>query len=122
LWNTTAAIGGSPLLIRNGVIQITDAEELIDINNNSARPRSAIGFNGSGIVLLLAVEGDNPPNYPGVNLATLAALLQALGCQGAINLDGGGSTALVVNNTATVRAGGNGVERAVMSAVLIKRR
>ncbi|HMO32598.1 MAG TPA: phosphodiester glycosidase family protein [Lacibacter sp.] len=122
VWNTTAAIGGSPLLIRNNTIQITDAEELIDINNNTNRPRSAIGFSGSGMVLLLAVEGDNPPNYPGVNLATTAALMQSLGCQGAINLDGGGSTALIVNNTSTVRAGGTGTERAVMSAVLIKRR
>lgn len=122
LWNTTAAIGGSPMLIRNNTIQVTDAQELIDINNNSNRPRSAIGFNGSGIVLLLAVEGDNAPNYPGVNLATTAALMQSLGCQGAINLDGGGSTAMIVNNTSTVRAGGTGTERAVMSAVLIKRR
>lgn len=122
LWNTTSAIGGSPMLIRKGTIQITDAEELIAVDNNSNRPRSAIGFNSNGIILLLAIEGDNPPNYNGASLATTAAIMQSLGCQGAINLDGGGSTAMIVNNTSTVRAGGTGTERVVISAILIKRR
>jgi exopolysaccharide biosynthesis protein len=39
-----------------------------------------------------------------------------------LNLDGGGSTSLVVNSTKTVRPGDNGVERPVVSAVLIKRK
>jgi Phosphodiester glycosidase len=122
VWNTTAAIGGSPVLIKNNNIQITDAEELISINNTTSRPRSAIGYLSNGIVLLLAVEGDNPPNYPGINLADLASLLKNLGCFEAINLDGGGSTSMIVNNTKTVRPGDNAVERPVVSALLIKRR
>ncbi|HEX4956714.1 MAG TPA: phosphodiester glycosidase family protein, partial [Lacibacter sp.] len=122
VWNTTAAIGGSPVLIKNNNIQITDAEELISINNTTSRPRSAIGYLSNGIVLILAVEGDNAPNYPGINLADLASLLKTLGCTEALNLDGGGSTSLVVNNTKTVRPGDNGVERPVVSAVLIKRK
>lgn len=122
VWNTTAAIGGSPVLIKNNNIQITDAEELISINNTTSRPRSAIGYLSNGIVLILAVEGDNAPNYPGINLADLAALLKSLGCTEALNLDGGGSTSLIVNNTKTVRPGDNGVERPVVSAVLIKRK
>ena len=60
-WNTTAAIGGSPMLIKNGTIQITDVAELISINNTTARPRSAIGASAAGIVIILAVEGDNTP-------------------------------------------------------------
>jgi exopolysaccharide biosynthesis protein len=76
----------------------------------------------NGIVLILAVEGDNAPNYPGINLTDLASLLKTLGCTEALNLDGGGSTSLVVNNTKTVRPGDNGVERPVVSAVLIKRK
>ena len=122
IWNTAAAIGGSPVLIKNNNIQITDGEELIAINNTTSRPRSAIGYTGNGIILILAVEGDNAPNYPGINLADLAALLKTLGCNEALNLDGGGSTSLVVNNSKTVRPGDNGTERAVVSAVLIKRK
>lgn len=120
-WNTTSAIGGSPVLIKNNEVRVSDAEELIDINNGSSRPRSAIGYLSNGMVLLLAVEGDNAPDYPGINLANLAALLKALGCTEAINLDGGGSTSMVVSGTRTVRPS-NGTERAVPSVVIIKRK
>jgi len=122
VWNTTSAIGGSPMLIYNNSIRITDNEELISINNTTDRPRSAIGYNAAGIVMVLAIEGDNPPNYPGVNLATLADMLVSLGCTNAMNLDGGGSTSMVVGGTRTVRPGDNGVERPVVSAILIKKK
>ena len=122
VWNTVSAIGGSPVLIKNNAILISDKEELISINNTTSRPRSAIGYLSNGIVLLLAVEGDNAPNYPGINLADLAAILKSLGCVEAINLDGGGSSSMIVNNTKTIRPGDNGIERPVISAVLIKRK
>ncbi len=122
-WVTTAAIGGSPMLIRNGTIQISDVAELISINNTTSRPRSAIGANSSGLVILLAVEGDNTSaGYAGMNLAELAAMLQDLSCTNAINLDGGGSTSMVVGNQLLVRPGDNGVERPVVSAVVIKQK
>lgn len=121
VWNTTSAIGGSPVLIKNNEVRVSDAEELIDINNGSSRPRSAIGYLSNGMVLLLAVEGDNAPDYPGINLVNLAALLKTLGCTEAINLDGGGSTSMIVSGTRTVRPS-NGTERAVPSVVLIKRK
>lgn len=122
-WLTTAAIGGSPMLIKNGTIQITDVAELISVNNTTSRPRSAIGANTSGIVLIVAVEGDNGPGgYAGLNLAELAAMLKDLSCTNAINLDGGGSTSMIVGNQLLVRPGDNGVERAVTSAVVIKQK
>jgi len=122
-WNPPFAIGGSPVLLKGGEVKITDKEELIDINNTTSRPRSAIGYTSGGLVVLLAIEGDNAANgYPGVNLSTLAAILKELGCTHAINLDGGGSTSLVVNNRLTVRPGDNGVERVVPSVVMIKRK
>jgi hypothetical protein len=122
VWNTTSAIGGSPVLIKNNNIQISDKEELISINNTTSRPRSAIGYLSNGIVLIMAVEGDNASGYPGINLADLASLLKTLGCTEAMNLDGGGSTSMIVNNIKTVRPGDNGLERPVVSALLIKRK
>jgi len=116
-WTMQAAIGGSPMLLRDGVVRISDQEELIEINNTTARPRTALGYTASGVAVLLVVEGDNAPGPAGVNLTELAALLQALGCTQAINLDGGGSTSLVVGGRTTVRPSG-GAERAVASAVL----
>lgn len=122
LWNTVSAIGGSPVLIKDNLVRITDKEELIVINNTSSRPRSAIGYLSNGIVLMVAVEGDNPPVYPGINLADLASMLKSLGCYEAINLDGGGSTSMIVNSTKTIRPGDAGVERPVVSAILIKQK
>lgn len=122
-WQVNSAIGGSPMLLKAGSINITDKEELIDINNTTSRPRSAIGATTGGLVLVLAIEGDNPSGgYAGINLADLAKMLKDLGCKDAINLDGGGSTDLIVNNRQTVRPGDNGVERIVPSVVVIKKK
>jgi hypothetical protein len=122
LWNVAAAVGGSPMLIYNNQIRITDTEELIDINNTSSRPRSAIGYTDKGVVLLVAIQGDNIiSGYAGLNLQELANMLKALGCTHAMNLDGGGSTAMIINGTATVRSVASG-ERAVPSVLMIKRR
>jgi hypothetical protein len=117
-WIMEHAIGGSPMLIKDGEVRVTDAEELIDINNLTSRPRSAIGYTAAGIVLLVAAEGDNAPGPAGFNLVQFANLLRSLGCVGAVNLDGGGSTSLVVGGQRTVRPG-DGTERPVISALLL---
>ncbi len=116
-WIMEHAIGGSPMLIKDGEVRVTDAEELIDINNLTSRARSAIGYTASGIVLLVAAEGDNSPGPAGFNLVQFADLLRSLGCFGAVNLDGGGSTSLVAGGQRTVRPS-DGTERAVISALL----
>ena len=123
-WATVSAIGGSPMLLYNGVITITDAAELISINNTTSRPRSAIGYNSNGIVCLVAVEGDNTTGgIVGMNLVELATMMQSLTCTNAINLDGGGSSSLVIKNQLTIRPGdAGGQERPVVSAVVIKQR
>jgi exopolysaccharide biosynthesis protein len=111
------------MLLRGGTIRISDAEELINVNNSTARPRTAIGYTSSGKIILMAVEGDNSSaGYPGINLVELASMLGSLGCTDAVNLDGGGSSSLVIGNQLTIRPGDNGVERPVISALLIKQK
>jgi exopolysaccharide biosynthesis protein len=111
------------MLLRGGLVNISDVAELININNTTYRPRSAVGYTANGIVLLLAVEGDNASaGYPGVNLSELANILKQLGCTDAMNLDGGGSTSMIISGRLTVRPGDAGVERPVVSAVLIKQK
>jgi hypothetical protein len=121
-WEVASAIGGSPMLLKGGEVRITDVQELININNNSPRPRSAIGYTENRIVLMVAVEGDNTAGgFAGLSLPALANFMKNLGCTDAINLDGGGSTSLAVGSRLTVRPG-DGSERPVISAVILKRK
>lgn len=121
-WNVKNSIGGSPVLISNNTIKITDTEELIDINNTTARARSAIGHTADGKVILLAVEGNNAAGGAGLNLQELAELMKGMGCTDALNLDGGGSTSMIVNGRATVKPSDAAGERAVMSVIILKKK
>lgn len=121
VWNVNDAIGGSPMLIWDGKINITDEEELVVIDNHTSRARSAIGHTADGKVILLAVEGNNPEGGAGLDLEELAELLKSMGCTGAINLDGGGSTSMIVAGEQTVKPSSSR-ERAVMSVIFVKKK
>jgi len=116
-WVMQHALGGAPMLVRDGVVRVSDGEELIDVNNTSRRPRTAMGFTSAGVLLTVVIEGDNPSGPAGMTLAETAALMRALGCVAAINLDGGGSTSMNVGGSLILRPG-DGAERPVMSALL----
>jgi hypothetical protein len=58
-------------------------------------PRAAVGFDGSRF-LAVATEGRSP-DEAGLTLAELATVRAGLGAEAALNLDGGGSTSLVVD-------------------------
>ena len=65
-------------------------------------PRSAVGLSADGrTLLLLAVDGRQDGHSRGVTLAELAKLFKAFGADSAINLDGGGSSSMVVRDPAT---------------------
>jgi hypothetical protein len=120
IWNATTAIGGSPMLIKNSAINISDAEELIEIDNTSSRARTAIGYTANNRVIIVAAEGNNANGAAGLTLAELADIMKNMGCVGAINLDGGGSTAMYINGMHTVKPSDAAGERAVVTALVIK--
>ena len=63
----------------------------------SVHPRTAFGLTADKKTLvLLAVDGRQPGYSLGASYADLAALLRREGCTDAINMDGGGSTSLVI--------------------------
>lgn len=120
IWNVNSAIGGSPMLIKNGDINITDEEELIVIDNNSSRARSAVGYTANNKIILFAAEGNNTNGAAGLTLAEVAQAMKEMGCVGAVNLDGGGSTALYVNGVHTVKPSDAAGERPVVTALILK--
>ena len=63
---------------------------------NSRAPRTALGIRADGSLLLVTVNGRNPGISVGMTLEELAELMIELGAVDAMNLDGGGSTTMVI--------------------------
>jgi hypothetical protein len=77
------AIGGGPVLVREG--------KAAHFTGGPVRhPRSAIGWNDE-FYFFVVVDGRQPKLSIGMSLQDLAAYMIKLGCQHALNLDGGGS-------------------------------
>lgn len=124
-WAPVNAVGGGPMLVKGGVAQNTAATELFDAASGvapaSPAPRSAIGRTASGALLMLVVDGRSEFSG-GITLSDLATLLRSLGAVDAINLDGGGSSAMVVNGALATRPSDAGGQRAVHSVVVVRER
>lgn len=120
IWDNVTAVGGAPMLVKNRAVIVSDTEELIEVDNTSLRARTGIGYTYDGKVILLAVEGNNPGVADGLTLVEMANYMKDMGCEGAINLDGGGSTFLRVGNQTTVKPSPAGVERAMPYVILVK--
>jgi exopolysaccharide biosynthesis protein len=82
------------------------------------QPRSALGITKNNHLILLVVDGRQTESR-GVYLEELAAIMLDLNCEEAINLDGGGSSALVTKEGLLNRPIGLGIEREIMSAIAI---
>ena len=86
---TAVADWSSPLLI--------DSRTIPDPAVQTFHPRTALGFDDTGTwLLLVVVDGRQPGFSEGVTLYELAGILKARGCSQAINLDGGGSSIMLV--------------------------
>lgn len=121
-WQPVKALGGGPMLIKSGAKLITNIEEVFDaasgISPTGAAPRSAVAKLGNGRVLLMVVDGRSTVSR-GVTLAELADILLSLGATDAMNLDGGGSSAMVVNGV-LVNAPSDGVMRSIPTVLMFK--
>ena len=89
LEGVNTAFGGGTLLLSDG--QKTKITHDVSGNN----PRSAIGTNADGSVIYMITVDGRQTQSRGVSLDTLADICLEIGCVNAMNLDGGGSTALV---------------------------
>ncbi len=113
-------LGGGPQLIKAGKIAITDKQEKMAAGfATEGRPRTAIAKLESGRILLVTVDGRQPGISAGMTLEMLAELLLEFGAIEAMNLDGGGSTTMVVHNKIVNRPSDQTGERPVSDAVLI---
>ena len=84
-----------------GVILIKDSEIQGGFVNDPGRdPRTALGYTADNIVWILAVDGRHK-GTEGMTYMEMASIFQSLGCTNAVNLDGGGSTQMLVRDPKT---------------------
>ena len=118
------AIGGGPLLIDGGKLKDSYVEELFNgtsgIGPDSNQPRTAIGMTADKKMILFVCEGRQmTEGVTGLTTADVAQVLLDLGCAEAINLDGGGSSCMLVNGKETIKVS-DGSQRRVASTIMIK--
>ena len=95
--NVKHIISGGPYLVKNGEVFVDmTAQKLCAIGGRN--PRTAVGYTSDNNLILLTADGREGSSI-GMTLMELARFMQSLGCIGAINLDGGGSTVMYVNGS-----------------------
>src|SRR2546430_13865121 len=87
------AVGGGPRLLIKG--QIAGSEGLPATLVEHRHPRTAIGGLGDGRILLLVVDGRQPPHSLGMTIARMALEMQRLGGDEPTNIASSGSSAMV---------------------------
>lgn len=120
-WKQAAnIIGAGPQLIKNGRVEITNAAEtILPSFVSDGHPRTAIAKLRSGQILLVTVDGRQPGESIGMSLTMLADLLLEFSAVDAINLDGGGSTTMVIRNKLVNKPSDATGERPVSDAILV---
>lgn len=112
-------IGGGPRLVRDGQIYINGESEQFQRDILVGRaPRTALGLTASNTLLLVTVNGRQPGISVGMTLDELARLMLELGAVDAMNLDGGGSTTMVIRDR-VLNLPSDGVERPVSNALIV---
>lgn len=121
-WKPTTAVGGGPVLLQNGEIKITNQEELKFTGNaiNDKHPRTAMGYTLDGRLIIMVIQGRFANIADGATLTQEAKLLKDIGCVEALNLDGGGSSCMLVNGKETITPSDKALQRPVPAVFLIK--
>jgi exopolysaccharide biosynthesis protein len=123
-WKMQSATAGGPVLIQEGQVRISNNEEMKFAGKAIAdkHPRTAMGYTNDGQIIYLVVEGRFPGKSEGATLPELANMLKDIGCIEALNLDGGGSSAMLVNGKPTITPSDKEGERPVPAVMMIKKK
>lgn len=123
---TDFAIGGGPVLVKDGKVVDSYTAELFNgptgIGPDSAHPRTAVGYipEGKGKIMFFVCEGRQmTEGVDGFTTAEVAEIMRNHGCTEAINLDGGGSSCMLVAGAETIKVS-DGKQRAVASTLMIR--
>ena len=105
------AVGGDPILLQDGAPTSICA-------SCARQPRTGLGVTADGKIILVVIDGRRPHWSRGATLGELRSILSDLGAVDALNLDGGGSSEMVVDGEVVNRPS-DGRERHITNAVLV---
>ena len=121
-------VNGGPRLLSDGRVDIPAAAEGFVWPDDPSfffrfglwrHPRTLAGVRPDGTLLLVVVDGRDPDVSVGASFADSAAILRSLGAVDGVNLDGGGSSTMVVGDDVVNRPTDATGERPVGDAVVI---
>lgn len=123
-WRMQTAVGGGPVLIADGSVMITNNEERKFAGKaiDDKHPRTAIGYTSDHRLIVMVIQGRFPGTAEGATLRQEAQLFKDLGCFEAMNLDGGGSSCMLINGKETIKPSDKEGQRAVPAVFIIKRK
>jgi hypothetical protein len=122
-------INGGPRLLRDGIPDITAEAEGFDWPEDPGfyyrfgirrNPRTLAGITSDGKLLFVTVDGRQPGYSAGASFKESAKIMQSLGALNAVNLDGGGSTTIVVNGKLLNRPSDTTGERPIGNAIIVQ--
>jgi hypothetical protein len=119
-----SVVGGWPRIVWSGA-DVSAAADTVEGTfprfGASRHPRSVVGFSRDSTTLYLVAVDGRQTSSVGMSLGELAQAMIGLGVYDALNLDGGGSTALVVGDSVINRPSDATGERAVGDALVLTR-
>ena len=107
-------VSGYPVILRDGVT--TNPVDILK-HLDGLHPRTAVGNDASGRYLTILIVDGRSEVSEGCTSKVLADIMQYVGCDDAINLDGGGSSELYVKNLGICNVPSDGVERTVANGL-----
>ncbi|MBQ7779922.1 MAG: phosphodiester glycosidase family protein [Clostridia bacterium] len=108
------AVGASHVLISDGAVMTNNTE--------GSHPRTLAGVSEDGTIILAVIDGRQPNVSNGAEFARCAILMLSHGAYNAVNLDGGGSSTMIVlqdEEYKTVNSPSDGELRKVHNSLLI---
>jgi hypothetical protein len=124
----TAVLGPGPRLLRAGRVAVSATVEGFKPPQAPGffrsfvagrNPRTLAGVRPDGTLLLVTVDGGRPGWSAGMTLTEAARLMRSLGATDALNLDGGGSSTMVVRGEVVNRPSDRVGERPVGNGLFV---
>ena len=124
----TGIVGGGPRLLARGRVRVRSSAEGFDPLSApwfhdsfvaARQPRTLAGVRADGRLLLVTIDGRRPGWSAGVTLREAGRVMRSLGARTALNLDGGGSSAMAVRGRVVSRPSDPSGERPVSDVLVV---